>query len=254
MNTIREFNKHTRRLKAFGYGLKHPYLLKRSLQHAIQLMYGEGIFNKGSLDKISVDEFLNGKQEITLFNYQVREGNVTLSELMILLSLIHLRKPKTILEIGTFDGNTALQMALNSDENVLVHTIDLPDGECHTHLPILEEDMKYVQDKKKRMRKFVGTKFEKKIVQHFADSTTFDFRHFGTIDFCFIDGGHSYECVRSDTENVLKILSDKGVIVWHDFNPNCPGVYNWLLELNKDHKLLHFEGTALVVKFPKNEI
>lgn len=254
MNTVKEINKHARRLKALGYGLKHPYLLKKSIQHAVKLMYGEGVLNKGSLEKIALEKILNGKKEVKFFNYNVREGNVSFCELMIICSLIVSRDPKNILEIGTFDGNTTLQMALNASEEALIHTIDLPDGENETHLPILEEDMKFVHDKKKRLRKYVGTPFEKKIVQHFGDSTQYEFRKFGFVDFCFIDGGHSYECVRSDTEKALKVMSEKGVILWHDFDPNCPGVYNWLLDFSKDHQLHHFESTSLVIKLPHNEL
>ena len=36
-------------------------------------------------------------------------------------------------------------------------------------------------------------------------------------DFCFIDGGHSYECIKADTENSLRILSSNGAIVWDDY-------------------------------------
>ena len=41
-------------------------------------------------------------------------------------------------------------------------------------------------------------------------------------DLCFVDGGHSYECVKADTETALKILSPNGVILWDD--------YSWFVE------------------------
>ena len=46
--------------------------------------------------------------------------------------------------------------------------------------------------------------------------TNFDFTKFtekGPVDFIFVDAGHTYECVKSDTLNALQILSPKGVIL-----------------------------------------
>jgi hypothetical protein len=41
----------------------------------------------------------------------------------------------------------------------------------------------------------------------------------GGFDVAFIDGMHTYEQSLKDVENVLKVLSPKGVIVMHDCNP-----------------------------------
>jgi len=47
---------------------------------------------------------------------------------------------------------------------------------------------------------------------------TFDFRPFhDKVDLCFIDGGHSEECVKSDTKNAFRMVKKGGVIIWHDF-------------------------------------
>ena len=50
---------------------------------------------------------------------------------------------------------------------------------------------------------------KKKIVQHLGDSASYDFGKFsseGQIEFCFIDGGHSYEIVKNDTEKVFPLM------------------------------------------------
>jgi hypothetical protein len=38
----------------------------------------------------------------------------------------------------------------------------------------------------------------------------------GGVDFCFIDAGHSYECVKNDTEKAFSVLNHGGVVLWHD--------------------------------------
>ena len=51
------------------------------------------------------------------------------------------------------------------------------------------------------------------------DSRTFDYTpYLGTCDLVFIDGDHSYDGVRSDTEHAFRLLRDeRSVIVWHDY-------------------------------------
>lgn len=39
----------------------------------------------------------------------------------------------------------------------------------------------------------------------------------GQVDFFFVDGAHSYEYVKSDTENALRCVREGGIIAWHDF-------------------------------------
>lgn len=51
-----------------------------------------------------------------------------------------------------------------------------------------------------------------------ADSQTFDFSTIGKFDLIFVDGDHSYESIKKDTENIFSLLKDeKSVIVWHDY-------------------------------------
>ena len=43
------------------------------------------------------------------------DGNVNLAELAVLNALCRTFRPKSIMEIGTFDGRTTLNLSLNSD-------------------------------------------------------------------------------------------------------------------------------------------
>ena len=66
-------------------------------------------------------------------------------------------------------------------------------------------------------------------------------------DLCFIDGGHSYECIKADTETALKILSPNGVIVWDDFSWFTEGVSQYLKELRNTLPLYRIAGSQLVI-------
>jgi hypothetical protein len=198
----------------------------------------------GRIHQKDFTEIVDPKLEIRLINYLSRDGNVSSFELVVLCHLIAMFQPKAILELGTFDGNTTLQMALNSPENTVIHTLDLP--HTTTTAPVEIGDLSYIEDKKKLKRKFLGTSLEKKIRQHLGDSNRIDFQEFGNPDFVFIDASHSYECVKNDSEKTMRVLSPGGVIIWHDFTPNWPGVWLYLSELSKDIPLVQIKNTTLV--------
>jgi len=63
------------------------------------------------------------------------------------------------------------------------------------------------------------------------DSKTFDFSpYYGKCDLVFIDGDHSYDGVRSDTENAFRLLrNDRSVIVWHDYRRTPESDIHWEL-------------------------
>ncbi len=58
-----------------------------------------------------------------------------------------------------------------------------------------------------------------KNVEHIgADSTKFDYTNIGKFDVIFVDGDHRFEAVKSDTQNVFKLLKDENsIIIWHDY-------------------------------------
>ena len=69
------------------------------------------------------------------------DGNVNLAELAILSALCRTFRPLSIMEIGTFDGRTTLNLAINTDARIF--TLDLP---CNTETVFETEggDKKYL--------------------------------------------------------------------------------------------------------------
>ncbi len=245
-----KFHKISRVLKALFFAIRYPRLLKPILKPSITSLYAAGAYKSCKLQKISPEKLIRQAGEISLLNCDTRDGNVSYLELLVLASVVKTLNPTNSVEIGTFDGNTTLQLALNTSKKAVVHTIDLPSSGEKTSAPILRREVKFVTDLQKQQRKYQNTPMEHKVVQHLGDSAEYDFSLFckkGAIDFCFIDGSHSYENVKRDTQKVLEKLSLQGVILWHDYDPNYPGVYRYLNELSIEKKLYHIEKTSFAL-------
>lgn len=120
-----------------------------------------------------------------------------------------LKNSKNILEIGTHRGFTTNNIALNTDGRIT--TVDI----CKD----MELDLKF-QNNEILIRDEVGNAITAQNVNSVIEhSDTFFARYIKAglkFDGIFIDGDHSYEQVKRDTENALKCCSSGGVIVWHD--------------------------------------
>lgn len=216
--------------------------------------FGFGKKVKVAISKIKQADLITEQESIQLREMTVSDGNVATDELVVIVKLIKRYNPRTIFEIGTFNGRTALNMAANSSQDSKVYTLDLPREKLNsTKLPVTSGDKKFI-NKENIGSKFIGTDCEKKITQLLGDSASFDFSpYYNSIDFVVVDGSHSYEYVLSDSKIALKLLRDgKGIILWHDYgSPAWPGVsqgLNELFLLTKDFKgLQYIEGTSLVI-------
>jgi predicted O-methyltransferase YrrM len=122
-----------------------------------------------------------------------------LSELYLLSALVRKIGARNIFEIGTFEGRTALHLALNSEEQARVYTLDLPASMANqTQYRLPEDDIEFM-DKPEIGGRYRGTHVESKITQLHGDSATFDFSsYFGMMDFVLVDGCRMYEYVMSD--------------------------------------------------------
>jgi predicted O-methyltransferase YrrM len=185
--------------------------------------YRIGSWSYGKLKRQPVAEIFPGIEKVSITVHRSFDRNITTSidtqELMVLCGIIKLRNSKNILEIGTFNGNTALNMAVNAAAEAKITTLDLPenwDGKYKIEVPGLYVN---VTD-----RKTVGAHYREhpeqaaKITQVYGDSAGLDWKTLqGPFDLVFIDGNHHYKYVMSDTEHALQHLSLKGIMVWHDY-------------------------------------
>lgn len=185
--------------------------------------YRIGSWSYGKLKRKPAPEIFHGIEEVSVQLFRPFDRDITTSidtlELTVLCGLIRLRNSKRILEIGTFNGNTTLNLAANSSDDALIATMDLPEnwnGKYEIEVPGL---YKNVTDRKTIGAQYrAHPEFSKKIKQVYGDSGGLDWGTLGgPFDLIFIDGNHHYKYVMSDTENAIKNLSANGVIVWHDY-------------------------------------
>lgn len=177
-------------------------------------------------------------------------------ETQIMSALVSYFSPKTIFEIGTYNGFTTYHFAINSLPECKIYTLDLPasfdtknlKGYSYDDLMVVNLSMEHIND-----RLFHHYEEKNKIVELFGDSSSFDFSpYYGKVDLVFIDGNHSYDFVKSDTENAMKMLSPKGVIVWHDYDYIIhKDVFRYLNEFSKTHVLYSIPQTRFAIYGPQ---
>jgi hypothetical protein len=95
---------------------------------------------------------------------------------------------------------------------------------------------------------FSGRDVASKIHLLHGDSATFDFSPWHRrVDLFFIDGAHSYEYVRSDSERAFACVRPGGAVAWHDFGRSgVNGVGRCLRELRaKGLEILAVPGGSL---------
>lgn len=171
-------------------------------------------------------------------------GNVMANELIILSTVCAHLQPKLVFEFGTYDGLTTLHFAINSPDDARVMTIDL-----HPDDPLRQtttDDTFYTKGVQ------VGAHFQDaseagKIEQIYADTTKYDYSALrGRVDLIFIDAGHDYELVKSDSQKALEMIRPGGAIFWHDYHYAHSGVYTYLNELAPSRQLISISGATLV--------
>ena len=241
------------------YGLFHPrkilelsFSVYSTINEFYKVSHGQLLhFEDSEFFKKISKEFIFAKCNV--FN---RDANVTRSaESQVLAALVQAFDPQSIFEFGTYNGFTTLHLAENSMEDAIVYTLDLPKdfdlskasqrfSYSYDDKQVVRLSMNHIED-----RLYKGQSQERKIKELFGDSYFFDFTAYhGKIDLIFIDGNHSYQFVKSDTENALKMLSPKGVIVWHDYDYIVhKDVFKYLNELSKELPIYSIPHTRFAI-------
>lgn len=174
------------------------------------------------------------------------EGNATLLELLVLARLVKERQPRSLFEIGTFDGRTTMVLAANAPDDARVCTLDLPAGHSTAHS--LDPAEQHLVEKPSSGARISGAPAQR-VTQLYGDSATFDFSTYAC-DFVFVDASHAYEYVLNDSRKALEMTREAhGLIVWHDYG-EWEGVTRALNELSREAEfsgLRWIEGTTLAI-------
>ena len=202
-----------------------------------------------SIPEVSLDEILGDRKvQIKLTMQKHEDGLMWTQDAEALLSILLLEKPKEVLEIGTFMGHTARTMAENLP-GCIVHTVDLPldfSSSQETPASMPPKDDFHLINRRVVGREFKGTEWEKQIVQHFGDTAGMDFQKIGQPTFFFIDGSHTYEYCKLDSEKCFAVCGGKGVFLWHDCDEWHPEVVRFVNEWRSaGRNIVRIKGTYL---------
>jgi Methyltransferase domain len=143
---------------------------------------------------------------------------------------------KSVMELGSYRGYTALALARHLGSEARIVTVDSNPrhGEAYCNGPFV-------------------SRIERRVAS--INSTTFAGDARGSFDLLFLDADHSYAGVRHDTEILLGLLSDRGYFVWHDYVNSgrfsgINGVPEYLHELSLQIPLARIAGTWLAIHSP----
>lgn len=178
-------------------------------------------------------------------------GDVNLAELAVLASAAAAASAGDVIEIGTFDGRTTLNLAVNAPPQARVFTLDLP-PEAAPKFDLAPGERAYVE-KPRSGGRFLDAPpawapAARRITQLMGDSAAFDWSaHVGRAGLVFVDGSHAYDYVMADSDTALRLVTDKGMVIWHDYGV-WEGVTRALeqIEASRHLGLRHVRGTSLV--------
>jgi len=211
----------------------------------------------GTLTRIPLAELLPESKsvEISLPRAFDRKFGTSISteEACHLCAITRCLKAKKVLEIGTWDGNTALAIAANLNEGGEVVTVDLPpdfDAEKQAASLAFSDGFLNLTPRDQLGRQVQGHTLSHRIRQVYGDSAALDWSKLGgPFDLIFIDGCHTEAYVRSDSQNALRQLGDGGAIVWHDYGmiPEVSTVVDHMAQEPTGLRICALEGTRLAI-------
>jgi len=200
-----------------------------------------------SIPAVDVLDLCPGTSRWTFQAFPRVGASVSPLECVALAALSQKVRAKRIFEFGTYKGVSTTQLALNVQEGGEVFTLDLPEDHPAYCLPIPKpEEQEIAAEGGKGI--LIPQDLRERVTFLSSDSATFDESSYvGSMDFVFVDGAHSYEYVKNDTEKGWKMLRSGGVLAWHDCTASHPDVVRYI----KDSGLnaTRVQGTALAFAF-----
>jgi hypothetical protein len=203
-----------------GYG-KYPFLWNRSSWRSdilVPQVAPEELF----------PEIDFGRAPEILFPFP-RELGVNPHELIFLSQLVRCLQPERILEFGTAEGRTTVNLALHAPEDAKVITINSrfdcenTVGVCYRNHPLAS-----------------------RITQILANLEDYDWGAYrNSIDFIFCDACDSFEGVAAETAIAFSIVRESGTILWHDYGTGR-GRTKYLNQLSRRLPVFSVRDTCIV--------
>ena len=200
------------------------------------------MFHPG-IPHLSLSQIPPAEEPLQMLSLTANYGGMPPQDIYALLRMVHWIRPKRMFEIGTFHGMTTAHLALNSSAKI--YTLDLPRELAADLRRYTPQDAALLQRREEIGKEYRPLNTNGRIQQLFGDSTIFDYRPYHrSIDLVLVDACHQFDAVITDSRNALKLLGEKGVVLWHDFG-NSRDVTRALKRLAKELPIFHIEGTWL---------
>lgn len=207
-----------KRAMSLAYRRMFPFGIKPKDPEAYRI----GSWSFGDAQRADLREIFPGIQaaDIKVFRSYDRKRDLSLDaqEVLAMCAIASHIKARSIVEVGTSDGNTTLNLIANGAESARITTIDLPEnwaGGFEIHVP---EMMNNVTDRSRVGIQYRESAYADRVTQVFGDSAKLDYATLpGPFDLAFIDGCHFYDYVKVDTANCQRHMKPGGVIIWHDY-------------------------------------
>jgi predicted O-methyltransferase YrrM len=156
---------------------------------------------------------------------------------------------KRAFEFGTYKGVSTTQIALNLDDGGKVWTLDLPEENAQEPLLRIAKETERAIASESGKGSLIPSDLLARVEFVRQDSAAFEPRPFSnSMDFVFVDGAHSADYVRNDSEKGWEMLRPGGIIMWHDCVPNHPDVAKFVKASTWSPKRIRGTSLAFAVK------
>ena len=215
-------------------------------------LVGFGLRRKNALEYICQQGWASWSpdQRVQLPVYPTGGGGTRPEELLFLATATRLLQPTRVFEIGTFNGQTTAVFILNAATGARVISLDLPPeaGLSSTSAgATIASDAELIETRK--LASWIHRLgLESRYEQLLEDSIRFDPAPYaGSVELGFIDGAHSLPYVENDTRKMASMMSDRGLVFWHDYGGQgrFRDLTRYLDDLARDIPLFRVPRTSL---------
>lgn len=210
--------KDPRRAASLAWRRMFPFGIKPRDPEAYRI----GSWSFGAAPRVDLRDIFPGIEsaDIKVFRSYDRKRDLSLDaqEVLAICAITAHVKAQSMIEVGTSDGNTTLNLVANGADGARMTTLDLPEdwsGGFEIHVP---EMMNNITDRARVGIQYRTSPYAGQVTQVFGDSAKLDYAKLaGPFDLAFIDGCHFYDYVKVDTTNCLAHMKPGGVLIWHDY-------------------------------------